>query len=107
MRAHRLLALLLAALIAGCAEDPEAAVPTGSGSVWLVSTEPVPESVATLSHWTVEIPGMVSAVDPGQGGLPAGFHPWFRADTALRVITIRSDAGADWKLGFRVDRASS
>jgi hypothetical protein len=101
----------LAATAVACSNEKDAAegMPParGEGSIWLVSTEaPLGDPKAIEQRPLIEIDGTLTASDTGDLRPPRDWRVVYdRTGAATRVLTIRSAAGTDWKLGYRLSRA--
>jgi hypothetical protein len=107
--APALVALVLAACAAGCGQergdvDPKVLLARGTGTIWLSSTETALGPKQVESRTLLEIAGRVTATDEGLLDAPADWRSVFPGGFATRSVTIRSEAGIDWKLGYRIVR---
>lgn len=113
-------ALVLAALVAtlacggtraGMAPEPEApitAVATvtpgwGSGSVWLVSTEPVSRDPLPAFRPLIDVEGQLTSVQVPPYLPPSDKNVVLFSAGATSSLTIRTDAGIEWTLGHHVE----
>jgi hypothetical protein len=87
--------------------DPRLLQIRGDGLVWLASTEsPIPDPKQPENRELIEIDGKITALDEGELRPPTDWRAVYGGQHSLarRVVTLRSDAGVDWKLGYRLTR---
>jgi hypothetical protein len=81
----------------------------GQAVVWLRTSEPEGITPWAYERTTADIQGVVTAAEEGRAAQINDLRPFhsytFHDDS--RVLTIRTDAGHDWKLGYRIERPDS
>jgi hypothetical protein len=86
--------------LAGCGDQRGLVVTPGSGTVSLSSSPATPPSFDGPSD-SIEIEGVMTAFNALQQ-YPSGVA-WFSGSESSRALVIRTDAGVEWTLGYRIE----